>query len=152
MKISVPVILASLSIAAGAPGAPPRTVDRTPREMMQASTAVTIRYFDPARERPSPTSAGSIDSWFDVEVNLNCDGLTCSSGLRLIASLINTSHSVDQPCRQPSYVRFQFTSEAGIQGIVYVDYTGHCITFGNNYYTSARDLIWELRNSRISDW
>jgi len=146
------VSLLALMIASSASSSAAIENHISPRQALDSSTSITARYFDPFRERPFLTAAGSIDDHFDIEATLNCDGQTCRGALRLLPSLLGTARPSAESCRTPNYARIELRQADGTLIRLYVDYTGRCISLGGKSFVVAESVIRFLRNHLVADW
>lgn len=152
MHKKIIIILGTALISPSCSHAIGQEVDTSPRALMENSTSVNIRYFDPFRERPFPTASGSIDANFDIESTLNCDGERCFGALRSLQTLLLQATPTASPCRHPNYARLKFNYPDGNFDTIYVSYTGRCISITNRYFEVSDNFLIVLRNTLVANW
>ena len=128
---------------------PPRS--HSPTSYLEASDTISIRYFDPSRERRTPRSIGDIDTSFDIESTVICYGLTCRSGLRIIPAALQTA-TQRSSCSEPIYARIQLRHGTNLIETFYVGHSGRCLSTSGRSYRLDVDLLRQLATNPVNQW
>lgn len=121
------------------------------RNIMEQSTILKVRFFDPFRPRRSLLPVGEIDRNFDIENIVKCNGRNCYRGLRRFPDVLNNATPTSS-CSDRNYARLEFSTDEGTVGMAYVDITGLCISIAGRYYMASDNIILFLRNTPVVNW
>lgn len=121
------------------------------QNIMERSTVLRVRFFDPFRPRRSLLPVGEIDRDFDVENVIKCNGRNCYRGLRNFSPVLNNLRPVSS-CSNRNYARLEFSTGVSITGTAYIDVTGLCISIDGRYYLASSNIILFLRNTPVVNW
>lgn len=123
----------------------------TVHELFHGASTLSVRYFEPTRERRTIRSVGDIDTGFDIQIIVNCDGGDCAGTLRSLPRLLSSIRARER-CPRPYYARMDLLRGGTVAGVIYVDYTGRCIDSGNRSYGLDGDLLQALAATPPRDW
>lgn len=139
------MLIASATATGSSRGAMPSLVVE-----LEKSTRIEIRYFDPARERRTPASVGSIDDTYDMSASITCDGENCRTAMPWLEQGLRLAKP--GKCLGKPYSRFTFFRSDGTKFVFYGDRGGQCIWVTGLQMILKKNLLVAVKVTPLRDW
>lgn len=121
------------------------------RSALAHTNWITVRYFDPSRERRTISSIGSIADEYHVESKVQCSGQSCLGSMRELDRVLLSAQPLAARCRFPYYGRIALQSPQSTI-FLYIDFSGTCIELNGRRYRVDRDILRLISERPPSAW